>query len=93
MVSRVRLSLRYFEEARGVPGLDVRLHGATLYASIVRSDEPVLVNTHVHGSPAAQSPVLHLRRVPGGRVVDHYLTSFDRVWASARAALVTPAGG
>jgi hypothetical protein len=93
MASRVRLSLRYFEEARGVPGLEVRLHGATLYASIVRADETLLVNTHVYGSPAAQSPVLHLRRVPGGRAVDHYLTSFERVWATARAALAAPAGG
>jgi hypothetical protein len=27
--------------------------------------------------------VLHLRRIPGGRVVDHYLSSFDKVWAQA----------
>jgi len=89
MAHRVRLSLRYFDEARAIPGMDLRLHGTTLYASLFRSDDTILVNTHVLGAPAAQSPVLHLQRVPGGRVVDHYLASFDRVWSHAR----TPAPG
>ena len=88
MAHRIRLSLRYFEEARGAPGLDLRLHDTTLYATLFRSDDTVLVNTHVHGAPAAQSPVLHLHRVPGGRVFDHYLASFDRVWADARSLAV-----
>lgn len=39
------------------------------------------VRTHVYGSPAGQSPVLHLRRVPGGRVFDHYMRSFEKVWS------------
>ena len=56
----------------------------TQLAARLRSDETLLVNTHVYGSPAAHNPVLRLRRVPGGRVVDHYLTSFDKVWAQAR---------
>lgn len=82
MVHRVRLSHRYFQQVEGTPGLEIRLHGTTLYTSIVRGDDTVLVNTHVYGAPAAQSPVLHLRRVPGGRVFDHYVSSFDRVWAT-----------
>jgi len=84
MAHRVTLSLRYFESIVGTPGVQLRLHNTTLYASIYRSDETVLANVHTYGAPAAQNPVLHLRRVPGGRVVDHYLTSFDRVWADAR---------
>ena len=83
MAHRVRLSLRYFQEAERTPGIELRLHATTLYASIVRADQALLVNTHVYGAPAAQSPVLHLRRVPDGRVFDHYLTSFERVWAGA----------
>lgn len=81
---RVALSLRYFENAVKAPGIELRLHDTTLYASIYRSDENLLANVHLYGSPAAQNPVLHLRRVPGGRVVDQYLASFDRVWAGAR---------
>lgn len=31
-------------------------------------------------APAGQSPVLHLRRLPGGRMWDHYMRSFEEVW-------------
>jgi transcriptional regulator with XRE-family HTH domain len=86
LAHRVTLSLRYYQPIAGIPGVQIRLHDTTLYASIFRGDETLLVNTHVYGSAAAHNPVLHLRRVPGGRVVDHYLTSFDRVWAAATPA-------
>lgn len=85
MAHRVRLSLRYLEQLQNVPGIELRLHDTTLYASIFRADDRVLVNTHAYGAPAAQSPVLHLQRVPGGRVFDHYMSSFDRVWSRGRA--------
>jgi hypothetical protein len=83
LAHRVALSLRYYQPIVGIAGVQIRLHDTTLYASIFRGDETMLVNTHVYGAAAAHNPVLHLRRVPGGRVVDHYLTSFDRVWAAA----------
>ncbi|MFF5051715.1 XRE family transcriptional regulator [Micromonospora sp. NPDC000663] len=83
LAHRVLLSLRYYQPVLAIPGVQLRLHDTTLYASIFRADETMLVNTHTYGSTAAHNPVLHLRRVPGGRVVDHYLASFDRVWAGA----------
>jgi hypothetical protein len=43
----------------------------------------MLINAHVYGAPAAHSPVLHLRRLPGGRLFDHYQASFERVWNQA----------
>jgi hypothetical protein len=84
MAARVRLSLAYLDEAIGMPGVDLRLHTTTLYNSIYRFDSDMLVNAHAYGSPAAQSPVLHLRRLAGGWLFDHYLASFERVWAQAR---------
>jgi hypothetical protein len=48
-------------------------------------DDDMLVNAHVYGAPAAHSPVLHLRRLPGGRLFDHYQASFERVWEQASA--------
>lgn len=81
---RIQLSLHYFQEALVVPGFELRLHATTLYASLFRADSAVLANIHVFGSPASQSPVLHLQRIPGGRVFDHYMRSFDRVWDSAK---------
>jgi 8-oxo-dGTP pyrophosphatase MutT (NUDIX family) len=62
--------------------------------SIYRFDDDMLVNAHVYGAPAAHSPVLHLRRLPGGRLVDHYQASFERVWGAGhgpeRAGCVGP---
>jgi transcriptional regulator with XRE-family HTH domain len=84
MASRVRLSLRYVDALRDVDGIEVRVHDTTLYNSIMRSDDTLLVNTHVYGAPAAQSPVLHLRRTPGGTVFDHYAESFELVWRDSR---------
>lgn len=81
MAHRVQLSLRYYDGARATPGLELRVHDTTLYGTVLRSDDTMLVNTHVYGAPAAQSPVLHIHRVPGGRVFDHYMGSFERVWA------------
>lgn len=46
-----------------IPGVRLRLPGSTLYASIFRADETMLVNTHVYGSTAARKPALHLRDV------------------------------
>jgi hypothetical protein len=54
--------------------------------SIYRFDSDMLVNAHAYGSPAAQSPVLHLRHLAGGWLFDHYRTSFERVWTQASPA-------
>src|SRR5664280_712309 len=69
--------------AEPYPGVQLRHHATTLYNSIYRFDDQALINTHVYGAPAVQSPVMHLRRVPGGRLFGHYLESFERVWETA----------
>jgi hypothetical protein len=84
MAARIRLSLVYLQDAVRAPGVEVRFHGTTLYNSIYRFDDDVLVNAHVYGAPAAHSPVLHLRRLSGGLLFDHYLASFELVWEQAR---------
>jgi hypothetical protein len=81
VAARVRLSLTHLQDAIGRPGVEIRLQSATLYNSIYRFDETLLVNTHAYGSPASQSPVMHIQRVPGGRLFDHYMSSFDKVWS------------
>jgi lambda repressor-like predicted transcriptional regulator len=65
-------------------GVQVRQHATILYNSIYRADDQLLVNPHVYGQPAAQSPVLHLRQIAGGNLVTTYLDSFERVWSEAR---------
>lgn len=81
--ARVRTSLRYLGPVHAEPGVEVRLHDTVLYNSLFRFDDELLVNVHVHGAPAPQNPVIHLRRIPGGRMFDHYLDSFRRIWEQA----------
>ena len=83
LAARIRLSLNYLKEAFTAPGVELRLHTTTLYNSIYRFDDDLLVNAHAYGAPAAKSPVMHLHRLPGGRLFDHYRSSFERVWELA----------
>lgn len=83
MKARISLSLGYLRELIGVPGIEIRLHGTTLYNSIYRFDDEMLVNAHTYGAPAVQSPVLHLKQTSDGRLYRHYLASFERVWERA----------
>jgi hypothetical protein len=82
LAARIRISGKYLHDAALRDGVELRWHATTLYNPIYRCDDNMLVNAHVYGAPASQNPVLHLRRVPTGRVFDHYLASFDRVWAT-----------
>ncbi|GAA1173546.1 DUF5919 domain-containing protein [Streptomyces hebeiensis] len=66
------------------PSIGFRLHDATLYNSLFRSDDEMLVNTHVYGVGAYMAPVLHLRRLPGGGLFDTYANSIEQTWGSAR---------
>ncbi|MFE4828346.1 helix-turn-helix domain-containing protein [Streptomyces sp. NPDC056672] len=66
------------------PDIGFRLHDATLYNSLFRSDDEMLVNTHVYGIGAYMAPVLHLRRLPGGGLFDTYANSIEQTWGSAR---------
>jgi transcriptional regulator with XRE-family HTH domain len=81
LASRVRMTLHYLDGLDQAEGVQVRGHSTTLYNSIYRFDDDMLVNAHTYGAAAVESPVLHLRRVPRGRLFDHYMKSFERVWA------------
>jgi transcriptional regulator with XRE-family HTH domain len=85
MGARIRNALVLYQPLRQVEGIELRLHETTLYNSIYRADEQVLVNTHIYNFPASQAPVLHLRRVAGGDMVTTYLDSFETVWDGATA--------
>ena len=98
LAARIRLSMSYLGPVLEVPGVELRLHDATLYNSIYRFDGDMLVNTHAYGAHASQSPVMHLREIAGGRLFPHYLASLEKVWqrakpwAGARRAVAVGAG-
>ncbi|MFP8887546.1 MULTISPECIES: helix-turn-helix domain-containing protein [Streptomyces] len=81
--SRCRLALMHYRPLVGVPGIEIRTHGTTLYNSLYRADDQMLVNAHVWGVNAYGAPVWHLRRHDNGKVFGTYAQSFDAVWATA----------
>lgn len=81
--AKIRASLTYYRALVDVDGIEVRLHDTTLYASLFRYDDEMIVNPHAYGEPASLNPALHLRRLDGGTIFDHYATSFDKVWNTA----------
>jgi len=87
LAERCRTTSRYLAEVSSDPGVEVRTHGTTLYASMFRFDDLLLVNTHAYGAWACQSPVHQLRAICGGRLFEHYAAVFERVWVVGSAAI------
>ncbi|MGW4804121.1 XRE family transcriptional regulator [Kitasatospora sp. NPDC004272] len=81
--SRCRLALMHYRPLLGTSGIEIRTHGTTLYNSLYRADDQVLVNAHVWGANAFAAPVWHLRRTGAGKLFDTYAASFDAVWNAA----------
>ncbi|MGW4027834.1 helix-turn-helix domain-containing protein [Streptomyces sp. NPDC004838] len=81
--SRCRLVLMHYRPLADVPGIELRTHATTLYNSLFRADDQILVNAHVWGVNAYGAPVWHLRRNGTGGIFDTYAHSFDAVWATA----------
>lgn len=73
----------HYRTLLGIPGVEVRTHGTTLYNSLYRADDQLLVNAHVFGVNAYGAPVWHLRRNGDGGMFDTYADSFNCVWNEA----------
>lgn len=82
--SRCRLAFMHYATIAGIDGITVATHGATLYNSVYRGDNEMLVNTHIYGTNAYASPMLHLRRRESGGMFDLYIESVESVWGNAR---------
>lgn len=78
--SRIKMALVYYRPLVGVDGIDLRLHGTSLYNSIFRYDDQMLVNQHIYGTYGYIAPILHLRRVAGADLFETYMKSFELVW-------------
>jgi transcriptional regulator with XRE-family HTH domain len=83
MAAKIRSALVQYRALRNSDGAEFRFHRTILYNSIYRSDDQLLVNTHIYGVPAARAPVWHLKKVAGGEIAATYFESFERVWESA----------
>jgi transcriptional regulator with XRE-family HTH domain len=83
VAAKIRNVLILYRPLRAIAGTEFRLHSTTLYNSIYRGDDQLLVNTHVQGMPANNAPLWHLRKIAGGQFAAVYLDSFERVWETA----------
>jgi transcriptional regulator with XRE-family HTH domain len=83
IAGKVRNAIILFRPLLKIDNIEIRLHGTTLYNSIYRGDEQLLVNTHIYGMMTNNAPTFHLRKIPGGDMASTYLESFEHVWGSA----------
>lgn len=84
IAAKIANTIHNYAGVLGTAGVEPRMHSTTLYCSIYRGDEEMLVNTHLYGQAGHMTPLLHLRRVPGAELFASYLASLERVWELAR---------
>ena len=84
LAAKIRASLTYYRPLMCEESCGVRLHDTTLYPSLFRYDNQLLVNLRISGQPASANPVLHLRRADAVGWFDRYAGSLEAVWARAR---------
>lgn len=77
---RIQMALAYYRPLVDVEGVEFRLQATSLYNSIFRYDDEMLVNQHLYGTYGYIAPILHLRKAPGSDLFDTYMRSFNRVW-------------
>jgi hypothetical protein len=76
----------HYQPLIGVPGIEIHLHRTTLYNSIYRADDDLLVNAHLWGVNDYSAPVTQLRRLVAGSLFDTYTASFEAVSAASEPA-------
>jgi len=86
MAAKVHNVLSFYRSHAEHDCFEIRFHDATLYNSIYRFDDDMLVNSHIYGVAAAHAPVHWYRRLAGGAMFDAYAESFDGIWSEAVGA-------
>lgn len=81
---KIRSALTYYRPLLEMDRCEVRLHAVTLYASLFRYDDEIMMNPHVYGEPASANPVFHLARQDDAGIAANYIGAFERVWDGAR---------
>jgi hypothetical protein len=88
LAARCELAWKFWTRAQDqVPGLEIRRHGTTLYNSLYRFDQTLLVNVHAYGATGSEAPVLHLQQLDGGYLFQHYAVSMCRTWAASQTVM------
>ncbi|MFI6575396.1 XRE family transcriptional regulator [Nocardiopsis sp. NPDC050513] len=80
LAAKIRASLTYYRPLVGLTGCEIRLHDTTLYNSLFRYDQHLMVNPHVWGQPASANPLFQLDRTHAHTWFDHFTAGFEAVW-------------
>jgi hypothetical protein len=83
LATKARTSLGYYRALVEREGCEVRLHRATVYASLFRFDDVLMTNPHIYGGPASANPLMQLGSE--STLFSAYAESFEAVWQSATA--------
>jgi lambda repressor-like predicted transcriptional regulator len=86
LAGRCALTLDRLSPVAELDGVEIRVHGTPLYASIFRVDDTLVANHHIFGSPASDNPAIVLTRDRDVELWENYRTSFEKIWARARPA-------
>ncbi len=81
---RIRMAMAYYRPLIGAPGVEFHIHDTTLYNSIYRFDDQMMINQHIYGTYGYLAPILHLRKVDTGDLFATYERSFGLVWEKSR---------
>jgi hypothetical protein len=77
---RIKMAHAYYRPLIGLENVEFRVHGTSLYNSIFRYDDQMLVNQHIYGTYGYIAPILHLRKGGDSDLFDTYMRSFELVW-------------
>lgn len=83
MAAKIQNALTLYVPLLDAGNVEIRLHRTTLYNSLYRADNDLLVNQHTYGSAAASAPVFHLRKADEGGMFATYAESWERIWLYA----------
>lgn len=75
----------------GTPLVPIRIHDRTLYSSLLRADDEMLVNVHLLGQAASYNPVLHVTNT--GPLFKQLHRHFEALWESLSGDLGSPEVG
>ena len=84
VIARCRTTIELLAPRASTPGLQIRTHQATLYSSIFRVDDHIIVNFHIYGSPGRNNPVMMFTRSDDPRLWATFEHAFNRVWDNAK---------
>jgi len=84
VVARCRTTVELLAPRASTAGLQIRTHQTTLYSSIFRVDDRIIVNFHIYGSPGRSNPVMVFARSDEPRLWATFEQAFDRVWGDAK---------